>query len=472
MTGKSFGTGSLRGMIRWSVAGVVMMALVVDGGVARAQSALPFNSILVSGPVSGATYNKVAVDGSGNVFVIAGTDVREFPGSCLNGPNPSGCSPVTIISGIFSASRALAVDHSGNVFVGDGFSSAISMYPCGSGLSGPNPSCPASPVLLDVSNIASYIPQSLAVDSSGKLFVAAGTNYLWEFSCLATPASCSATRYSTSNYASVAVDNSGNVFAAGYTNVYEYPGSVLGGAPTSLPGSFSSIQSIAADNGGNVFVANAIANLAQMIPSGCGDDGCVLTLPGSYSNLRGVAVDGRGNVYVVDGHGLTKLSPELNFGSVAIGTASSSMEAQFAFVTGGAIGAPQALTLGAENQDFAINSADPGTCAADAAAGTPLTAGDTCTVNVIFSPKFAGERRGAVTLTDTSGNVIATEYVHGIGTGPQLAFNAPMPATLPTLGSGWGYTWNVAVDGAGNVYVTDYGRNEVDVMTPGCASSG
>ena len=81
------------------------------------------------------------------------------------------------------------------------------------------------------------------------------------------------------------------------------------------------------------------------------------------------------------------------------------------------------LTQGAPNLDF--TSDGTGTCAAQA-----YNAGDTCTVDVVFTPKFAGTRNGAVVLTDSSGNVIATAYVYGTGIGPQVAFS---PATQTTV---------------------------------------
>jgi len=117
----------------------------------------------------------------------------------------------------------------------------------------------------------------------------------------------------------------------------------------------------------------------------------------------------------------------------------------FTFDTAGTLGSTAVLTQGASGLDFA--NAGTGTCKA----GTAYTAGETCTVNVSFTPKFAGTRYGAAELLDGSGNVIATGYVQGTGVGSQVAF---LPGTQSVVVSGGSFIEpeGVAVDGAGNLY--------------------
>ena len=103
------------------------------------------------------------------------------------------------------------------------------------------------------------------------------------------------------------------------------------------------------------------------------------------------------------------------------------------------------LTQGAANLDF--TNAGGGTCTT----GTAYAAKATCTVKVTFKPKYSGSRYGAVVLEDASG-VIATEYLHGTGVGPQATF---LPGAESTVDSAVGWPGGVAVDGSGNVYVTD-----------------
>jgi streptogramin lyase len=69
-------------------------------------------------------------------------------------------------------------------------------------------------------------------------------------------------------------------------------------------------------------------------------------------------------------------------------------------------------------------------------------------------PQFSGPRYGAVVLTDSNG-VVATAYLEGTGSGPQLNF---LPAVQSNLGSGLNGPIGVAVDGAGDIFLTDRTR--------------
>ncbi len=144
-----------------------------------------------------------------------------------------------------------------------------------------------------------------------------------------------------------------------------------------------------------------------------------------------------------------------NFGPIPVGTASGGQSITFTFLTAGAIGSPVVVTQGATGLDF--TDATTGTCNSN---GTSFfySADATCTVNVILTPRYPGTRYGAVLLEDGSGNVLATAYVYGIGTGPQVAFT---PATQSVVVSGLLHPDGVAVDASGNVYIADGNNNRV-----------
>jgi len=139
-------------------------------------------------------------------------------------------------------------------------------------------------------------------------------------------------------------------------------------------------------------------------------------------------------------------SPSVNFSSVNVGS-STTATVTVTVLGAGTLGNISVLTQGSPGLDF--TNAGGGTCAA----GTAYAANATCTVNVTFSPKFAGTRYGAVLLDDGSGNVLATSYVYGTGSGPQVIF---APGTQTNIGRGWIQPQAVAVDGAGNLYVANY----------------
>ena len=113
---------------------------------------------------------------------------------------------------------------------------------------------------------------------------------------------------------------------------------------------------------------------------------------------------------------VSQTAPDGQFGSVNVGTKSPAATIPVTFVMAGTLGSTAVLSQGAPGLDFA--DAGTGTCTAN----TAYVAGQTCTVNVTFTPKFAGTRYGAVQLKDISGNVIATRYLQGTGVGPQMNF--------------------------------------------------
>ena len=142
----------------------------------------------------------------------------------------------------------------------------------------------------------------------------------------------------------------------------------------------------------------------------------------------------------------------VNFGSSNIGSASSVQTFTYTFSSAVALGSVAVLTDGATGLDFA--NAGTGTCAAN----TQYAAGQSCTVDVIFTPRLAGTRNGAVVLTASTGNVIATGYLQGTGIGPQINF---LPGTQSTFLFVGGYTAQLAVDGSESVYITDFQHNRV-----------
>ena len=64
-----------------------------------------------------------------------------------------------------------------------------------------------------------------------------------------------------------------------------------------------------------------------------------------------------------------------------------------------------------------------------------VTAGQTCTVNVAFTPRYPGQRMGAVNLLDSSGTLLATAYISGTGTGPLATLSPGLLSTVAGTGT-------------------------------------
>jgi sugar lactone lactonase YvrE len=347
----------------------------------------------------------VAVDSSGNVYFIDDETIKEI--LAVNGSIPA--SPViTTITSQAPYPAGLAVDANGNVYVADDYDGTVNEIVAVNG------TIPASPTIRLLAGGLSE-PEHLALDNSGNLYVSALS--LVEIlavngSIPASPTVVSLPGGAPEGNRGVAVDSSGNVYSGGYNQTNEImavngsiPASPVVRVLTGAPG--YAYDGVAVDKNGNVFVSDM-----------------------AYSNLLEIST----------------VTP--NFGSVNLGTTSSAIPLTFAFDTEGTLGSITVLTQGAAWLDFA--DADSGTCQSN----TVYTAGQTCTVNVTFTPRFAGNRLGAVVLEDNSGNPIATGYLQGTGVGPQIVYQ---PGIQTMLGSEITDPVGIAMDGNGDIFVATGG---------------
>ena len=149
---------------------------------------------------------------------------------------------------------------------------------------------------------------------------------------------------------------------------------------------------------------------------------------------------------------VTSSQTSVNFGQVAVGIAAGSTKTlSFTVPSNITLGSISAVTQGAPNLDFTITG---GTCSSG-------SSGTACTVQAQFVPTTVGARMGAVVLSDqsTPANTLIAVPVYGAGTGAMVAFG---PGTITTIAGGnssTGGTFNlpnaVGLDGAGNIYVAD-----------------
>ncbi len=158
--------------------------------------------------------------------------------------------------------------------------------------------------------------------------------------------------------------------------------------------------------------------------------------------------------------GAQGLSPStaINFGSVNLG-ATSTYHQNFTGPEGSAgvsIQSVTTITYGSPDQDFSVTST---TCT-----GSTITYPDTCAVNLAFKPSQIGIRLGALLFTNTSGVIVNTIYLAGVGVGPQIVFSPAMAVTVNSAAtlSPDAFTSGAAVqDGVGDTFFTDVSDNRI-----------
>ncbi len=445
------GTSARR--IAWYGLGTLLLGLLAVSPL-HAQTATVGNTVPLGGGFQ-LPYG-VAVDASGNVYVAdeQGSAVKEMPPGCAT----STC--VTTLGAGFLFPTSVAVDSSGNVYVADYGNSAVKEM---------TPGCATSSCVKPLGG-GFVNPQGVAVDSSGNVYVADyGNNAVKEMTPNCTSSSCvTPLGAGFVSPAEVAVDASDNVYVTDGQNngaVKEMtPDCTSSSCVTMLGGGFNSPFGVAVDGSGNIYVGDTGNYVMKEMPSGCAASTCVITL---FADVVGVAVSASGILYVSNAGNNTvdEFFPQsLRLHAVAVRSTGPAVPVSFYFTAGGSGISATVVTQGASGLDFA--DAGTGTCDTNGT-GHTYSIGDTCSVKVTLTPKYAGPRYGAVQLLNGSRSVIATALIYGTGLGPQIQF--PSNPTIAPLGGGFSYPFGVAVDGAGNIYVAD--TSAVKEMPAGCATS-
>jgi len=404
-----------------------------------------------------------AMDSAGNFYFAdqLSQTILKVPAGCLN----SGCVITLGDTSSFSYPSGVAVDSSGNVYVADTGDSLVKEIPAG---------CVADGSCVVALGDGTLYPAlyGIAVDSSGNVYFSdVNQGVVYEMTPGCTQSSCIQTLGGGFiQPMGLAVDASGNVFvsdAGSPAAVYEMPPNCTEQACVlTLGGGFTIPQAVALDSYGNVYVADEGAGQIYEFPGGCNNSGCVTTVGGGFAHPTGVALDASGNVFFSD-YGASMVGEvvrsAVDMGAVPVNSSTpATLTVTFTFTTNGvAVGSTAVVTQGATGLDF--TDALSGNCAA-----ATYNTDDTCTVNVKFTAAHPGPRYGAVVLYDTASpaNVLATAYIQGTGTGPQATFadstaGPYLPSTQSNVGLGFSSPFDVAVDAAGDVWVSDFGNNAV-----------
>ena len=386
-----------------------------DGGVTTLAGQAGTNSRgSTDGTGSAARFNSpagVAVDGSGNVYVADGNNatIRKITPdggvTTLVGTAGSfGSTDGTGSAALFNNPFGVAVDGTGNIYVTDNSSNTIRKITPDNGVTTLAGTAGTSGATPGTGPQALFNgPAGVAVDGNGNIYVAdSGNNTIRK----GTPT------YAFTNFAG----------SAGYS------GSADG---TGIFARFYGPNCLAIDGSGTLYVADAGNSTIRKITPG----GVVSTLAGTagqsgsadgsggaalFSDPFGVALDGSGNLYVADyyNNNIRKITP----GGVV------STLAGLAGQTGSTDGSGSAARFNG-----------PAGVAVDQNGNVYVADYGNATIRVITSS-------GVVTLAGVPGQTGSTD-----GTGSAALFGGPA---------------GLAVDGSGNLYLTDFNNDNIRKITP------
>ncbi len=390
----------------------------------------------------------IAIDGSGNLYT---TDADPSNSRVVRITSSGAGSVIGTGAVILGSPKGVALDQSGDIFIADtGHSQIVEVTSGGSasvlaisGLTGPT----------TLNN-----PMGLAVDTAGNLYIAdSGNNRVVK------------------------------VAAGGSAGVIVSTGE--------LDPALNVPSGVAVDRTGNIYIASTGSNnIAEVDTSGTGTwllSSSLYMGNFSLSGPLGVALDVFGTVYVADsgaagGHDRVLIvdratnwssdspaqytsslnSSAVGFGHVQFG-ASTGVTLTLPFVPEVNFSATTPFTVftsGVQNQDFTVVTGANTNCNS--------TSGYLgCTIEIQFLPTAPGLRHGALVLYDASNHPIITVPLYGFGDASVAALAPNTGTVVSTGGVPLNFPFQIALDGAGNIYDANDGGNVVKIPAGGGTAS-
>jgi sugar lactone lactonase YvrE len=479
-----------------------------EGGPATAAGITPAaiafdasDNLFIADPVS----NRVRrVDAATRIITtVAGTD-RGFAGDG---------GPATAAK--FDSIRGLAFDSAGNLFIADTINERVRRIDAatkvistvaGTGVIGySGDGGPATAAML-------ALPQSVAVDGAGNLYIAdtdnarirkvdatthtistvAGTG-TGGFSGDGGPASAAVVSFTTS----VTLDASGNLYITDTGNlrirkidrITNVINTVAGGSGDNVPATAAVLlgpRDVAVDAAGNVYIADqanhrirrvdaltrVLTTVAGTGTGGFSGDGGPATAAKLYSPF-GVVLDARNNIYVADDDNYRVRRVDGVTGTITTlaGNGTNGFSGDGGPATLASLGEVSAVAVDASANVYIadpgnarIRKVDPaGVITTVAGGGNAQGDGGPATSAIVFASAIATDAAGNLYIAESGPGLIrkvdaVTKIITTVaGGGPFNATEEGLPATAATLRSPNG----IAVDSAGNLYISESRGNRV-----------
>jgi sugar lactone lactonase YvrE len=457
---------------------LVCLLLICVAPSVHASNPLQFNGLtrtISLGSISLSSPSGIAVDPSGNIYI------SDTANQQIVMVNPQGVASVLAISGLspgLSNARGIALDGSGNLYIADaGNNRVVMVTPAGVGS------------VVSMGSVTLLLPRAVAVDNSGNLFIADTSHNRIVVvpsggAAAVDPIVVSSGIPTLFNPSGVAVDTSGNLYIAdtGLGRIVKVAAGSTIGTVITYGGNVSSPWSIAVDAIGNLYVSDTSdgGHIAQVDTSG--NVGILTVSPTSPTSFNpwGTAVDIFGAVYIPDNtnNRILVVNPQFNasltnedrgyslnktavgFGHIQLGSTTGTSLALPFHIASTPMHSVKVFTQGTQNLDFTAT----GACPID-------TVNSNCTVTVQFLPTAPGLRTGSVVLYDSSQNVMMSIPLYGFSDAPVAALAPNTGTVVSTGGVTLNYPFQIALDGAGNIYDANNGGNLVKIPAGGGTAS-
>ena len=446
--------------------------------------------------------------GPGYIHAIAGNCTSS--GCTALATTPS--SAVPALGAAFVAPGGVVVDASDNVYIGDNSNAAKTVPSTLRVIYAGGANNPLAHLICLETGITSGCSSSL---TAGDVYTIAGQGTANNSETTGSGTLATSSSVEFGRIRGLAIDQSANIYILDYNGALSEVNAQTG------------YLTVLAGEGKDSFGAGNPCGSGPSMTDKYGD-GC----PGPQSQINNVAgnfaVASSGNIYFPDyGYNiiqeLTLASPGTSgpaFPATNVGTPAATQEVAFNLLTGSSSVPASNVSVAVLTQGSSSGTEfkDAGASAGDTCTGSTTltgvngstngTADTVCIVPVTFTPAQVGPRSGAVQITATINSttqVYGTAFVGGIGDGPELSID---PTLASTIGSGTspqgvatdssGNTYiawangtiqstpggtlataitgalsnphQVAVDGAGDVYVADTGNNRIAEFTPGATA--